>query len=276
MQNHPEKKRSKEDLDQLDLQDSIKLEIIKVGKGKRGRRAAENTIPVFSNAPQNEIPQGVHLPQSTYMMLTTSLSRRQGLGQPLQPDNNNEEDNKEDQKEELKEGSVRLKCLLCNRVKAITKERRCKLCNKGICAGCNRNATNYINEIKSHDLKSIRKTYLNENKYEQDILISFLKSSGLDINKIIKAQIDEIETKKEKFQSIITEVELKKSDLVCPDCFQQVINQLIYKYRENIGQKLPENIRKRPNCWYGKECTTQNKNDDHAKKYNHICENKKK
>jgi len=33
-----------------------------------------------------------------------------------------------------------------------------------------------------------------------------------------------------------------------------------------------ENIRNRPDCWYGRKCRTQTNKQDHARNYNHICE----
>jgi E3 ubiquitin-protein ligase CHFR len=46
----------------------------------------------------------------------------------------------------------------------------------------------------------------------------------------------------------------------------------VYEYRKSIKNDLPQNIRDRGDCWYGKGCRTQIHKYGHASKLNHICE----
>ncbi|CAO1619080.1 unnamed protein product [Sympodiomycopsis kandeliae] len=39
---------------------------------------------------------------------------------------------------------------------------------------------------------------------------------------------------------------------------------------------LPAEVRDLPDCWYGRECRTQFHSDDHARRYNHVCNNIKR
>lgn len=53
-----------------------------------------------------------------------------------------------------------------------------------------------------------------------------------------------------------------------------IFSELIYNYRVSIPKNdLPRQVTSRNNCWYGKDCNTQNHNLMHAKKLNHICDN---
>ncbi len=66
--------------------------------------------------------------------------------------------------------------------------------------------------------------------------------------------------------------EYKKDSELCLPCFNRLWNELLYIYRVSIQGFLPKEVRERPNCWYGNECRTQIHKQDHAKKYNHICD----
>ena len=75
---------------------------------------------------------------------------------------------------------------------------------------------------------------------------------------------------------MMSDVELKKSDAICRNCMTPIWIDLIFKYRVSIQNLLPEGIKRRPNCWWGKECRTQTHNPAHSKHYNHICEQSRK
>ena len=69
---------------------------------------------------------------------------------------------------------------------------------------------------------------------------------------------------------------LKKADMVCQMCMNKIWGELLYRWRETLNAAMPDSVKKRPNCWFGRECKTQSHNQQHAAKYNHICENMKK
>ena len=66
-------------------------------------------------------------------------------------------------------------------------------------------------------------------------------------------------------------VALNKKSVVCFECMEKVWDELVYKYREDIVNELPPQIRNRQDCWYGRACRTQNHNYAHAQKLNHVC-----
>ena len=97
-----------------------------------------------------------------------------------------------------------------------------------------------------------------------------MKKEGLTVGKLTKELINKLQKREFKYK------DLKTDNEVCKKCFVQVWEVLLYKYRVSIKSKLPESVNKRSDCWYGKECRTQKHDKEHAKTYNHICENTKK
>ncbi|KAJ3144197.1 hypothetical protein HDU89_008668 [Geranomyces variabilis] len=65
------------------------------------------------------------------------------------------------------------------------------------------------------------------------------------------------------------------NDAVCADCAAMLHVDVVDWYRGSIcDSDLPPEVTARPDCWYGRECTTQFKADkSHARRFNHICEN---
>jgi hypothetical protein len=62
------------------------------------------------------------------------------------------------------------------------------------------------------------------------------------------------------------------STKVCLDCLSASWAALLYSYRAAIpADKLPPDVARRSNCWYGSDCRTQFHNMDHATRLNHIC-----
>lgn len=64
------------------------------------------------------------------------------------------------------------------------------------------------------------------------------------------------------------------TSVVCLSCAQnRIFPSMITKYRTSIKADLPAQITSRPLCWYGLECRTAPNNNTHASKYDHICKN---
>ncbi|KAJ6585300.1 hypothetical protein B0H19DRAFT_1109135 [Mycena capillaripes] len=63
-------------------------------------------------------------------------------------------------------------------------------------------------------------------------------------------------------------------DKLCEACLKRFITQHIHIWllqrKQKAGDSVPED------CWYGYDCRTQVHNTEHAKKWNHLCEAKKK
>eukprot|EP00770_Monocercomonoides_exilis_P002421 MONOS_2405.1-p1 / transcript=MONOS_2405.1 / gene=MONOS_2405 / organism=Monocercomonoides_exilis_PA203 / gene_product=E3 ubiquitin-protein ligase CHFR isoform 2 / transcript_product=E3 ubiquitin-protein ligase CHFR isoform 2 / location=Mono_scaffold00049:119071-120491(-) / protein_length=396 / sequence_SO=supercontig / SO=protein_coding / is_pseudo=false len=74
----------------------------------------------------------------------------------------------------------------------------------------------------------------------------------------------------------LTTVAIKGDTPCCNACFTRILPPLFLKWRESLDKAtLPDEIKNKPDCYYGKNCRTQMHNDGHAQKYNHICDQKR-
>jgi len=143
----------------------------------------------------------------------------------------------------------------------------CTTCSKGACGNCCK--SNKFLSLNIHNITAIPQSSFSKNEYEQKVLKDYINYQGItDLKKeILKTIVKEKWRYKGK--------ELKQNDILCEDCFKNVWNELLYEYRKSINDSLPKKVKERSNCWYGKDCKTQAHNQDHAKKYNHVCPNTK-
>eukprot|EP00826_Nyctotherus_ovalis_P035178 TRINITY_DN2998_c0_g3_i3.p1 TRINITY_DN2998_c0_g3~~TRINITY_DN2998_c0_g3_i3.p1 ORF type:complete len:231 (+),score=71.53 TRINITY_DN2998_c0_g3_i3:848-1540(+) len=149
----------------------------------------------------------------------------------------------------------------------------CSLCHRRFCRDCK-----YFQEvvpIEKHKASSIPETAFGRNDYEKKILIDYLEKKQWNLVYEFKKKLKEMQTKKWKYKDATNSlVTLKVSDTVCKKCFDIIWGDMLYRYRESLNSAMPETVKKRPKCWFGRECTAQARDLDHAKKYNHICEKK--
>ena len=75
---------------------------------------------------------------------------------------------------------------------------------------------------------------------------------------------------------MLSDRQLRRTDTICHFCMERIWPELLYYWRESLKPAMPDSVKNRPDCWYGKECKTQATNLVHAQKYNHICPNLKK
>ncbi|GBG59520.1 hypothetical protein CBR_g38543 [Chara braunii] len=61
---------------------------------------------------------------------------------------------------------------------------------------------------------------------------------------------------------------------VCQGCVPLIWRELVYKYRAAIpNSELPPEVVAKVNCWYGRECRTQHRSEEHARRLNHVGPN---
>eukprot|EP00826_Nyctotherus_ovalis_P008299 TRINITY_DN12145_c0_g2_i1.p2 TRINITY_DN12145_c0_g2~~TRINITY_DN12145_c0_g2_i1.p2 ORF type:complete len:210 (+),score=75.67 TRINITY_DN12145_c0_g2_i1:768-1397(+) len=172
-------------------------------------------------------------------------------------------------KEEIKEQSKQRKCRYCiNEVSFGGAE--CTQCSKAACEDC-RKPNNFL-PLNKHSMKSIPSSAFSKNEFEQKVLKEYLDYQGMNMAELSK----ELMAKIVRSGWMNGGKELKQSDVLCVECYKKVWNELVYEYRRNINETLPKKVKDRKDCWYGRDCTTQVHNQDHAKRYNHVCPNMKK
>lgn len=111
---------------------------------------------------------------------------------------------------------------------------------------------------------------LSENLFEQNVLKDLLRQQGKTVQQVCAQTL-------EQPQDVVLAgraVRPQRDWYVCKICSDLLFGELIYRYREQA--QVPPNVKGRPKCWYGRECTTQKHNQSHAAKYDHICGNTKR
>lgn len=149
----------------------------------------------------------------------------------------------------------------------------CSLCHRRFCRDCK-----YFQEavpLEKHKANSIPESAFSRNDYEKKILIDYLEKKQWTLAHEFKKKLKEMQARRWKYKDAASSlVTLKPSDPVCRKCFDTVWGDMLYRYRESLNSAVPDAVKRRPKCWFGRECTAQARDLDHAKKYNHICEKK--
>ncbi|KAL5715730.1 RING-type E3 ubiquitin transferase [Ranunculus cassubicifolius] len=112
------------------------------------------------------------------------------------------------------------------------------------------------------------------NRIEQDITERCIRQTGKTLENLISDWIQKLNNK----EIDVSRMPLKHADAitsgtyVCSNCYEKLVSFLLYWYRVTIPKHhLPADVAGREDCWYGYACRTQHRNQDHARKRNHVC-----
>lgn len=145
-------------------------------------------------------------------------------------------------------------------------------CDKYMEDGC-QNINGRLDKLEDITIVDVPPTAFKQNNFEKQILINYLDSKNISVNDCWKVCVANLFDHKYQLGNVFLQ-NIQRDSYICYKCSRQIFSELIYQYRLKEVDKndLPENIRDRPDCWYGKNCRTQFNKQDHARKYNHICE----
>eukprot|EP01080_Neovahlkampfia_damariscottae_P002717 gene2717-3913_t len=145
----------------------------------------------------------------------------------------------------------------------------------GNCTGLNQ--TGQFKKIKDHKFSVLPTDSLNGNQYEREILLNYMARKSYSTNRLFVEICRKIDDGTLSTSDYDESNDVSTSDYVCNFCVTEFFSSMIYDFRLSIPEdQFPKEVIQRPDCWYGRECNTQKHNLMHAKKFNHICENKKK
>ncbi|XP_012671439.1 E3 ubiquitin-protein ligase CHFR [Clupea harengus] len=109
---------------------------------------------------------------------------------------------------------------------------------------------------------------LNSNNYESEILQNYLSSRGMSWKEMLQEGLQAAQ----RGVFHLSDFRINTSSVVCYCCGLRAFKELAYKFRESIpSSELPATVTSRPDCYWGRNCRTQVK-AHHATKFNHICE----
>ena len=174
------------------------------------------------------------------------------------------------------------KCVKCNQFMPIRDNQNCEVCNRPYCNlywRTGRKCRNGVETVGNYinTWASIPQNAINKNGFERNLLESYLQSKNIPMTRLAddlvgSAEDNQWELNLGKLYLVGKKMRINRRTLVCQECSGAVWSELLYRFRQMIGGELPENIKRRPDCWYGRECRTQVHKLSHAQKYNHVCE----
>lgn len=156
---------------------------------------------------------------------------------------------------------------------------QCALCYRSFCHaywGCYRVTCNgCLGKLKDMNFgKACLAGLILNNAYESTIFKNYLEAKGLSVRdvlavclaKMVNGEYTCVDKGRITSQNGI-------NTPICFDCGLKNFQDLAYCYRRDIpNEDLPAEVTARPNCHWGKNCRTQRNKPDHAKRFNHICE----
>ncbi|XP_076340125.1 E3 ubiquitin-protein ligase CHFR-like [Tachypleus tridentatus] len=139
------------------------------------------------------------------------------------------------------------------------------VCRKPGCFGC----LNKFSDIQFGD--KCLPSLVNDNSFESQILVNYLNSHNKSWRELQQECIAGLE-----LGEFSCPDNLNSNSILCYPCGLRNFKVLAYCYRKGISnESLPENVTRRQNCYWGKNCRTQKHNASHAQRFNHICEQTK-
>ena len=281
LKKHPEAARANEELAVLDIANKFKQDRVVLGQSSAFR---SDGSPSSSDSEDSEgLRPERQMGRGRGRIARAGRTAAPGRGQAGQVQNICKQCTKMIEGFRCAPGQVHLKCFKCNDFMPYRGvNQRCAGCDRGFCnlywrAGKCRVGLNPVDSYKTTIFTSIRPSSLNENKFEQNVLTSYLRSRGLSFTILSQEMMDSMEVNKWEIllgnlQTAGNKVTLTKQSLLCDDCAGNLWDIMTYKYRELIESDLDPQIKNRSKCWYGKSCNTQKHKFPHAQKLNHICE----
>ena len=180
------------------------------------------------------------------------------------------------------EGQNHLQCKQCQEYMPERQEfsQRCQVCETPYCNNywkTGKRCNSGIKKVNEYNFGNIPDDSFYYNKFEQNVLKDHLKQKKVTMARLknnLVAQLENAELDLSRTDGCITKPGLKPDSQVCEECSAALWKEFLYQYREKVHPQLPNYIKKREDCWYGRDCRTQRHNITHAQKYNHVCRKK--
>lgn len=139
-------------------------------------------------------------------------------------------------------------------------------CLKKDCNGC-------LTKLK--DMKFGKKclnSLVLDNPHESNIIKSYLEVSHISVSQLWADCLAHLVTG--EYTTMHNQmVKDGMNTVLCYACSLWIFKDLAYSYRKNIPKdQLPGEVTSRPDCYWGHNCRTQRSKPEHARRFNHICD----
>ncbi|KAM9811004.1 E3 ubiquitin-protein ligase CHFR [Neosynchiropus ocellatus] len=110
---------------------------------------------------------------------------------------------------------------------------------------------------------------LNDNEYESEILQNYLSSRSMTWRDMVREACRDVRQGK----YTLSDPGITAWCPLCIPCASEVLKEVAYRFRENIpASELPDEVTRRPDCCWGRNCCRQVWSQPHAQRLNHVCE----
>ncbi|WJX47843.1 RING-type E3 ubiquitin transferase [Trifolium repens] len=131
-----------------------------------------------------------------------------------------------------------------------------------------------LKPISEYTISGIPLIVHEKNLHEQKITESCIRQMGRTLQDVISEWIVKLNNKEiDTTRMTLNHAEMMTAGtLVCSECYHKLVSFLLYWFRISIpNHLLPPEASVREDCWYGYACRTQHRNEEHARKRNHVC-----
>ncbi|KAK3800307.1 hypothetical protein RRG08_020284 [Elysia crispata] len=156
---------------------------------------------------------------------------------------------------------------------------QCALCYRSFCHaywGCRRPTCNgCLGKLKDMNFgKGCLLSLIANNPHESHIFKTYLEAKGLSVRDVLAVCLAKLVNREYTCRDEVRLTSLNGINTpVCFACGFKNFQELAYCYRRDIDKdELPAEVTARPDCHWGKNCRTQTSKPEHAKRFNHICE----
>lgn len=139
-------------------------------------------------------------------------------------------------------------------------------CTKHECMGC-------IGKFKDLNFgKKCLNNLILENVYESEIFKNYIESKGITVKQVLRDSLINLDAGKYTCPDK-GRINVNSNSAMCYTCGLRNFKELAYQYRRDIPKEdLPENVQKRQDCYWGKNCRTQRTRPHHAQNFSHVCD----
>lgn len=188
------------------------------------------------------------------------------------------------------QNTVHLQCQACGGMMPsrtnITVPQHCLGCDRAFCGAywhaqlaiqteaypmCSRET---LKPVSERTITRIPQLTHEKNRHEQDITERCIRQMGKTLQEVISDWITKLNNREiDRTRMPLNHAEMIDSRThICNDCFDKLVSFLLYWFRVSLPKHLlPPDALQRENCWYGYSCRTQQHNEEHARKRNHVC-----
>ncbi|KAI9342792.1 hypothetical protein DFJ73DRAFT_842391 [Zopfochytrium polystomum] len=184
--------------------------------------------------------------------------------------------------------TIHIRCVDCMRLMPEMHQdnQKCAFCLTPHCnnywpTGCASRLNNF-RQLRDFQFFTIPAFAFSSNAFEQGVLNNHLRAKGLNLASVLSDVLAKVAagTLEVRATNVSVSSEPGAAGVLvsgdahcCIQCATKIFAEFCYLYRRAIDPTdLPDNVKNREDCWYGRQCRTQSHNPRHAQTRNHVCD----